>query len=162
MSNIVCLCIRAAFSPPAVTPIPRRSESTGKPTKPQGVPQRSKSVARWSSQRSPNLLDEEFCGGLPFSFGCETEILLRPKDGTGDVIPQHMTRVQERAFGQNLMAQISRVLTDAGLPCRIYDESDVSFDNWVVTMDASISKRHQVDGFFPYEIISPILLADNS
>lgn len=63
------------------------------------------------------------------------------------------------------MAEISRALTDAGLQCCVYDDSDgtgVCFDNWVVTMDASISKRHQVDGFFLYEIVSPILLADDS
>jgi len=96
---------------------------------------------------------------VPFNFGAEFELILRPKRIA--CLPSVSTRWREpptshanerekRDFGTALLSDIAFLLTNAGFPANHYDlnnESKPDYSKWNVMMDGSPSKRHRVKGF---------------
>ncbi|KAI1465083.1 uncharacterized protein F4812DRAFT_439476 [Daldinia caldariorum] len=55
-------------------------------------------------------------------------------------------------------------MTDAGLKSVVFDAADQDKPNygvWNLMLDGSLSKHHILDGFYPVEIVSPVLVADD-
>ncbi|OTA94658.1 hypothetical protein M434DRAFT_70796, partial [Hypoxylon sp. CO27-5] len=72
----------------------------------------------------------------PFCFGCEFEVMIRPK---------------------------TTIMTGAGLESAVFDAAEQEkpdYSKWNMMLDGSLSKRHIPDGFYPVEIVSPVLVAD--
>lgn len=96
---------------------------------------------------------------LPFNFGAEFELILRPKRIASlpsialrwhELPAAHATEREKRDFGMMLLSDIAFLLTDAGFPAEAYDlnsESKPDYSKWNVMMDASLSKCHRVKGF---------------
>lgn len=105
---------------------------------------------------------------LPFRFGAEFEVIIRPRANLlqdGLVLPDFdaSTR-QQRDYNLALRRTIADILTTSGLPCDIYDPNDggrPDTSRWNAVLDGSLSKKHAVDGFYPIEIVSPIIIADS-
>jgi len=96
---------------------------------------------------------------LPYNFGAEFELILRPKRIASlpsiarrwrELPAAHTTEREKRDFGMMLLSDIAFLLTDAGFPAEAYDlnsESKPDYSKWNVMMDASLSKYHRVKGF---------------
>ncbi|KEF55807.1 uncharacterized protein A1O9_08558 [Exophiala aquamarina CBS 119918] len=94
---------------------------------------------------------------LPFCFGAEFELILRPKSIAYPDFDAP-TRVT-RDFNLRLLDSIAQILSSARLPCGVYhqgsdDKSDYTI--WNATLDSSVSKKHIRDGFYPVEIVPTI------
>ncbi|KAL5453954.1 hypothetical protein PMIN06_005209 [Paraphaeosphaeria minitans] len=105
----------------------------------------------------------------PFQFEVEFEMIIRPRDISGIselTLPDFdATHRQRRSFNLNLLSVVAKLLTDAELHCNVFDQSSdeaPDYSKWHVSMDASVSKDHIVDGFYPVEVVSPILVGDPS
>lgn len=85
---------------------------------------------------------------LPFSFGAEFEMIVRPRHGK---IPEADTNNQLcRKFGLALLKEIAKALSAAGIPAAAFDpcdDEDIDYTIWNVMLDGSLSKNHQCDGF---------------
>ncbi|KAI0816574.1 hypothetical protein GGR55DRAFT_697416 [Xylaria sp. FL0064] len=119
----------------------------------------SASAAEWRSEASPERDDgHDNQRQLPFCFGCEIETMVRPKTSTG------LTPLSEqRRYNFNILKVIARAMTDAGLACQVFDPAEQEFPDytvWNVMLDASLSKHHICYGFYPVDIVSPIIMAD--
>ena len=85
---------------------------------------------------------------LPFCFGAEFELILRPRHG-------HLPGVDAssrvlRDFNISLLKQTADLLSDAGMPADAYvpdDDSKPDYSKWNVMLDGSLSKKHMRDGF---------------
>jgi hypothetical protein len=94
---------------------------------------------------------------LPFNFGAEFELIIRPKDIPAlcpDLsLPEFdASHRQKRDFNRALLLVISTVLSDSGLPCKVFtvdedEEAKPDYSQWHITMDASLTKKHIGDGF---------------
>ncbi|OTB02234.1 hypothetical protein M426DRAFT_24859 [Hypoxylon sp. CI-4A] len=101
---------------------------------------------------------------LPSCFGCEFEAMIRPKATSGMQLPPSdgSSVSQQRRFNFQLLNVIARVMTDAGLESTVFNAAEQEkpdYSLWNVMLDGSLSKRHISDGFYPVEIVSPILVA---
>ncbi|OTA62030.1 hypothetical protein K449DRAFT_434368 [Hypoxylon sp. EC38] len=101
---------------------------------------------------------------LPFCFGCEFEVMIRPKTTSGLQLPPDASSVSEqRRFNFRLLDTLARVMTGAGLESAVFDAAEQEkpdYSKWNMMLDGSLSKRHIPDGFYPVEIVSPVLVAD--
>lgn len=92
---------------------------------------------------------------LPFNFGAEFEVLIRPTDianlEQGLQIPAFDAPTKEfRQFNIALLQIVANLLSRAGMPSGIYDQGsdDIpDYSRWNVTLDGSLSKKHIPDGF---------------
>ncbi|KAH3944739.1 hypothetical protein HBI56_149990 [Parastagonospora nodorum] len=104
----------------------------------------------------------------PFKFGVEFEFLLRPKaiaELDSDLtLPESDASVREqRNFNLAVLKAISNLLLNSGLLCDVYDQNSDDkrdYSHWNVTLDGWVSKKHILDGFYPVEVISPIIIAN--
>jgi hypothetical protein len=107
-----------------------------------------------SPPASPSHAISEY---LPFNFGAEFELIIRPKNISSlspnlrlpDFDASHR---QMRDFNRNLLRVVSKLLSDSGLACKVFepDEDEGSkpdYSQWHITLDASLSKKHIADGF---------------
>ncbi|KAF2637555.1 hypothetical protein P280DRAFT_482984 [Massarina eburnea CBS 473.64] len=107
---------------------------------------------------------------LPFNFGAEFELIIRPKDISSlspdarlpDFDASHR---QMRDFNRALLRVVSKLLSDSGFACKVFDpnedeEAKPDYSQWHTTLDASLSKGHTADGFYPVEIVTPVVKAD--
>lgn len=98
-------------------------------------------------------------GHLPFSFGAEFEMILRPKDG---LVPDANASVKDfRNFNLALLKQIAKLLSNAGMPAFAFDCSDDTkpdYSKWNVMLDGSLSKKHMCDGFCKQTIIPTLAI----
>lgn len=85
---------------------------------------------------------------LPFNFGAEFELIIRPKDGP---VPDSDASIREyRRFNCTLVKKIADVLSGAGMPADAYDPNEdgkPDYSKWNVMLDGSLSKKHMCDGF---------------
>lgn len=92
---------------------------------------------------------------LPFNFGFETEVILRPKNianlEPGMEIPDSSAAPREtRRFNFALLQTVANVLSAAGMPAEPFTPDDgdsPNYSKWTVTTDSSVSKAHIQDGF---------------
>ncbi|KAF5253253.1 hypothetical protein FANTH_1849 [Fusarium anthophilum] len=99
----------------------------------------------------------------PLRFGFELETMIRPKSSTGINVPGDTSVAEQRRFGFRLLATIARALNEGGFPSTVFDPNEDDKPNysvWNVMLDGSLSKRHQRDGYYPVEIVSPVMDAD--
>ncbi|KAF5017107.1 hypothetical protein F66182_11014 [Fusarium sp. NRRL 66182] len=100
---------------------------------------------------------------LPLRFGFELETMIRPKSSIGIHVPVESSVAEQRRFGFQLLPAISHDLEQGGFRSTVFDPNEVEhpdYSVWNVMLDGSLSKRHQRDGYYPVEIVSPILDAD--
>lgn len=74
------------------------------------------------------------------------------------------TVAQQRRFNFSLLDNVSKSLTAAGFTSTVFDpaeQDDPDYGVWNVMLDGSLSKAHVKDGFYPIEIVTPVLRADN-
>ncbi|KAF2802394.1 uncharacterized protein BDZ99DRAFT_370568, partial [Mytilinidion resinicola] len=105
---------------------------------------------------------------LPFNFGVELELIIRPKHI--DSLPFDLrlpdsdaTPRQTRDFNFTLLKMIAQLLSASEMPCNVFDhncDEEPDYTKWNATLDASISKAHIANGFYPVEIVTPIIKAD--
>lgn len=110
-----------------------------------------------TSPSSPSSFGSPDASHLPLNFGAKFELILRPKHiealSPGLRLPDFdASHRQRRDFNLALLQVISRLLSDSGLACKVFttdedDESKPDYSQWHVTIDASISKKHVMDGF---------------
>ena len=85
---------------------------------------------------------------LPFSFGAEIELIIRPKEGP---VPEFDASTRElRDFNNTMLKQIADLLSNAGMPANAYDpceDDKPDYTRWNVMLDGSLSKKHTRDGF---------------
>ena len=85
---------------------------------------------------------------LPFSFGAEFELILRPRDG---LVPDFDATTRDlRVFNYTLLKRIANLLSNAGMPANDYDpceDDKPDYAKWNVMLDGSLSKKHMRDGF---------------
>ena len=95
---------------------------------------------------------------LPFSFGAEFELIIRPIDG---LVPDFDASVRERrSFNGTLLKQLADLLSDAGMPADAYDPNEdgkPDYSKWNVMLDGSLSKKHMCDGFCKREVLPCIV-----
>ena len=88
---------------------------------------------------------------LPFCFGCEFEVMIKPKAIIGISIPPADASVSlKRRFNFSLLSVIQKILNEAGLESNVFDPSGGNSPNytvWNVMLDGSLSKSHICDGF---------------
>ncbi|KAI0834478.1 putative amidoligase enzyme-domain-containing protein [Hypoxylon sp. FL0890] len=119
-----------------------------------------------SEQSSPieDGWKSESAADLPFCFGCEFEVMIRPKTTSGLPLPPDAASVsQQRRFNFRLLDSIARVMIGIGLESAVFDAAEQEkpdYSKWNMMLDGSLSKRHISDGFYPVEIVSPVLVAD--
>jgi len=85
---------------------------------------------------------------LPFRFGAEFELILRPKSIAYPDFdaPARVTR----GFNLRLLDTIAKILSIAGLPCSVFHQGSddkPDYTQWNATLDGSVSKKHIADGF---------------
>ncbi|KAF5718852.1 amidoligase enzyme [Fusarium mundagurra] len=100
---------------------------------------------------------------LPLRFGFELETMIRPKSSTGIDVPGDTSVAEQRRFGFRLLPTIARALNEGGFPSTVFDPNEddkPDYSVWNVMLDGSLSKRHQRDGYYPVEIVSPVMDAD--
>lgn len=123
---------------------------------------------------------------LPFHFGAEFEMILRPRANVlqNIQIPDfNASTRQQRDFNFLMLRLIASVLSSSGLPCDVYDQNAdgrPDYSKWNATMDGSLSKAHCGDGYCrfgdlrhhesrhyyanrtidPVEVVTPIIPAD--
>ncbi|KAM7197907.1 hypothetical protein V8F20_006355 [Naviculisporaceae sp. PSN 640] len=89
-------------------------------------------------------------------------MMVRPKDMS--LLPAPEASVSERRrFAFRLLDNISKSLSAAGYAANVFDPSEQDapdYTLWNVMMDGSLSKAHICDGFYPVEIVTPVLPAD--
>ena len=87
-------------------------------------------------------------GHLPFSFGAEFELILRPRDG---LVPDFDATTRKlRDFNYTLLKRIANLLSSTGMPANAYDpceDDKPDYAKWNVMLDGSVSKKHMQDGF---------------
>lgn len=92
---------------------------------------------------------------LPFRFGFEAEILIRPRDITQLDPRLHLPECngpgrETRQFNFSLLQIIAKLLSGNGMPAVVFDQSEedsADYSKWNVMLDASLSKAHLKDGF---------------
>jgi hypothetical protein len=92
---------------------------------------------------------------LPFHFGFEAEVILRPRHiadlEEGLRIPSFDAPTKEtRQFNCLLLRIVANLLSGAGMLAEVFDQGDdgnPDYSKWTVTSDASLSKKHIKDGF---------------
>ncbi|KAI1322547.1 hypothetical protein F5Y16DRAFT_413188 [Xylariaceae sp. FL0255] len=103
---------------------------------------------------------------LPFRFGVEFELQLRARTSSRIVSPESGASVSaKRRFNLNLLGDIASILSERGMTARGYDAAEggeMDFTVWTVMLDGSLSKSHMDEGFYPVEIVTPILVGDES
>ncbi|KAM3538433.1 hypothetical protein ARSEF1564_008661 [Beauveria bassiana] len=104
---------------------------------------------------------------LPFKFGVEFELQLRPKIDVNSTIsapPISATVREQRKYNLALLQYIATILKKGNIDAKAPDLSEdenLDYTKWHVVLDASLSKLHIKDGFYPVEIITPVITADN-
>ena len=95
---------------------------------------------------------------LPFSFGAEFELIVRPKDG---LVPDFEASIRERRnFHCSVMKRLARLLSDTGMPADVYDPNEdgkPDYSKWNVMLDGSLSKKHMCDGFCKTALLCDIV-----
>ncbi|WZH40908.1 putative amidoligase enzyme-domain-containing protein [Fusarium acuminatum] len=90
--------------------------------------------------------------------------MIRPRSSTGMDIPGETSSVAEqRRFAFQLLPIISQALNKDGFRATVFDpneDENPDYSVWNIMLDGSLSKRHQQDGYYPVEIVSPVLDAD--
>ena len=89
---------------------------------------------------------------LPFTFGVEFEVIMRPKTNVTSIaaIPAaDASHRQLQTFNLALREVVAQILTANGMPCDVFDmdEEAPDYGKWNVMLDGSISKKHMNDGF---------------
>ncbi|KAL9036712.1 MAG: hypothetical protein Q9180_004139 [Flavoplaca navasiana] len=111
---------------------------------------------------------------IPFSFGAEFEMIIRPKADKfpaaqllSDDLPRDASsRRKLRDYSLTIRHLVADVLVRNGMPCYVYEPDDdeaPDYNKWHVVLDASLSRKHEMpDHFFPVEVVSPVIVADES
>jgi hypothetical protein len=94
---------------------------------------------------------------LPFNFGAEFELIIRPKEISflsPDLrLPSFdASHRQMRDFNRALLHVVSKLLSDSDLACKVFEPDEdegakPDYSQWHITLDASLSKKHIADGF---------------
>ncbi|KAI9749186.1 MAG: hypothetical protein M1835_001617, partial [Candelina submexicana] len=99
-----------------------------------------------TADAAPSLVFNQ--GYLPFVFGTEFELIMRPK---WIPVPDFDASVRKfRDFNLALLRYIADLLSQAGMPAATFDPSEddkPDYSKWNVMLDGSLSKKHMVDGF---------------
>jgi hypothetical protein len=96
----------------------------------------------------------------------EFELQVKPKPNIEMDIPDGRPVTQCRRLNMAILEAIAQTLRTAGLDATMHDLSDddkvINYTHWNVVLDGSLSKAHMSDGFYPVEIITPLILADET
>ncbi|KAI0447786.1 hypothetical protein F4803DRAFT_545843 [Xylaria telfairii] len=130
------------------------------------VRHRRSTSQQWSDTLSSSPPAEDREVSLPFHFGAEFELQLRARTASNIALPAADASVSsQRRFNINLLGDIARLLSQGGMAARAFDASEdeeMDFAKWTVMLDGSLSKGHIKEGFYPVEIVTPILVGDKS
>lgn len=99
---------------------------------------------------------------LPFIFGAEFELELRPRWNVQQRIgspPNFASPSIHRRYSSAVLQSVANILQAGGFESSVHDlsiDEEVNYSKWNITLDASLSKQHVQDGFceifrsFPY------------
>ena len=98
---------------------------------------------------------------LPFKFGAEFEVIIRPKaianlDANLELPSHDGSSRQTREFNLRLLKVVADLLSRSDMRCNVHDlcsDDPLDYSKWNATLDASVSKRHIRDGFCKYSTI---------
>lgn len=98
---------------------------------------------------------------LPFKFGAEFEVIIRPKaivnlDAKLELPSYDASSRKTRDFNLCLLKVVADLLSRSGMPCNVHDlcsDDPLDYSKWNATLDASVSKKHIRDGFCKYSTI---------
>ena len=96
---------------------------------------------------------------LPFHFGVEFEVLVRPRASLirTDPLPDaHAPAKEFRLYSLRLREVVADLLSASDLPCNVFDPEEElpDYSKWNAMLDGSISKKHQKDGFCTFSPIT--------
>ncbi|KAL8730745.1 MAG: hypothetical protein Q9181_004551 [Wetmoreana brouardii] len=97
---------------------------------------------------------------LPFSFGAEFELIICPRHGK--VPDSDADHGVFNRFGRDLPKELAGILSASGMRAEYYDpaeEKTIDYDHWNVMLDGSVSRKYRRDGFYPVEIVTPVIRA---
>ncbi|KAK0757400.1 hypothetical protein N5P37_010123 [Trichoderma harzianum] len=146
----------------------RSSMSSGQPSSQPNTPERRSTVKKWKEGIPVFETGQHPESSLPFSFGVEFELQLRVKNGTGLDIGNYPAAEASfsvmRRYNFSLLESIAEILTQEGMDAVRHDMSSddpLDYSKWNVVLDGSLSKAHMKDGYYPVEIVTPVILGDD-
>ncbi len=108
---------------------------------------------------APALLVPEF---LLFCSGAEFKVILQPKYPASlhlslQIPDPNSSHRERRGYNLKLLRVVSGLLSGSGFACEVHDpnktDANPDYSRWHVTLDASLSQKHAVDGFCKYQYI---------
>ncbi|KAL8824674.1 MAG: hypothetical protein Q9191_004891 [Dirinaria sp. TL-2023a] len=102
---------------------------------------------------------------LPFNFGVEFEMIVRLKANDVESLGPDISVSQLRNHHIKFCHDIAQHLSRNGMLCSFFDFGDgdkPDYSRWNAVIDTSLSKHHMRDGFFPVDLVSPLICADDN